>query len=173
MKTATYLTVFGFALFTLPLAQAVMPTQSQVQSGIGKVTVNYPNWEKYDDILDEFEPSDQGELNILKEMTRSMDALAGQEIPDGEHLTLTFTNIDLAGEFLPSNHGRRTIKTIYPPRLVFTYSLTNSAGQVIKSGKEDLTDDLYLQRIPNDPGDPRNFEKMMMKDWMETKLLAH
>jgi hypothetical protein len=172
MKTAAYLTVFAAALFTLPLAQAVMPTQSQVQSGIGKVTVNFPNWEKYDDILDEFEPSDQGELNILKEMTRSMDALAGQEIPEGEHLTLTFTNIDLAGEFLASNRALRTMKTIYPPRLVFTYSLTNSTGQVIKSGKEDLTDDLYLQRIPNDPGDPRNFEKTMMKDWMETKLLG-
>jgi len=171
MKTAAYLT-FLSALFTLPLAQAVMPTQAEVLSGADKVTVNFPNWEKYDDIQDEFLPSDQGEQNILKEMRRSMDDLAGREIPAGQHLTLTFTNIDLAGEFLPNHREMRTIKTIYPPRLVFAYSLTNSAGQVLKSGKEDITDDLYLQRFPIDPDDPRHYEKAIMKDWMETKLRA-
>lgn len=171
MKTAASLTLFS-ALFALPLAQAVMPTHAEVMSGAAKVTVNFPNWEKYDDILDEFLPSDQGEQTILREMVRSMDDLAGREIPEGQHLTLTFTNIDLAGEFLPSHRELRTMKTIYPPRLVFTYSLTNSAGQVLKSGKADLTDDLYLQRIPIDPDDPRHFEKAMMKDWMEHQLRA-
>jgi len=78
----------------------------------------------------------------------------------------------LAGEFLASHKAMRTMRSIYPPRLVFTYSLTNAAGQVIKSGQEDIKDDLYLQKLPIDPGDPRNYEKALMRDWMETKLRA-
>jgi hypothetical protein len=171
MKTASLLAILS-ALFTLPLVQAVGPTYSEVQAGVGKVTVNFPNWEKYDDIQDEFDYSDQGELNILKEIRRSVADLAGQMIPAGDHLTLTFTNIDLAGEYLASHRALRTMKSIYPPRLVFTYSLTNSGGQVIKSGKEDLTDDLYLQHLALDPDDPRHYEKQLLRDWMTSKLLG-
>jgi hypothetical protein len=168
MKLPSLLAVIT-ALVTLPFV-AAKPTQS----GASKLTVNFPGWEKYTDIKDEFSPTDQGQLAILDDLHRAMESNAGYLVPDGDHLTITFSDIDLAGDFEPGRGPNfddiRIVKSIYPPRFAFTYSLTDSSGREIKSGKENLVDMNFDWHVSLDTSDARHYEKDALRAWMERKL---
>jgi Protein of unknown function (DUF3016) len=170
MKIATYLALVS--LVAVPFAQAMLPTQSDVNAGLPKLTVNFPNWEGYTDIEDRGWDDPGKKQHILEELRRTFYDLAGQYIPKGEHLTLTFSDIDLAGQYNVGRPGRE-YRSIYPPHLIFSYVLTGRDGQVLKSGREDLKDDLYLEKrlISVQQTDPRFFERMVLYDWMRNKLL--
>jgi hypothetical protein len=168
MKLASLLAVI-LPLMALPLAAA-----KPQQSGASKLTVNFPGWEKYTDIKDAFSATDRGELAILDDLHRALDYDAGYLVPDGDHLTLTFSDIDLAGDFEPGRGPNwedvRIVKDIYPPRFAFTYSLTDASGRVLLSGKENIVDLDFNQRLSIDTSDPRHYDKDVLRDWMERKL---
>jgi hypothetical protein len=168
MKLASLLAVI-LPLITLPFAAA-----KPHESGAGKLTVNFPGWQKYTDIQDAFQPTDRGELAILDDLHRALEADAGYLVPDGDHLTLTFSNIHLAGAFEPDRgpdwEDVRIVKDIYPPRFAFTYSLTDASGRVLKSGKENIVDLDFTQRLSLDTSDPRHYDKDLLKEWMERTL---
>ena len=95
-------------------------------------------------------------------------------MPAGDKLTLTFTDIDLAGDFEPWHGGRfdeiRIIKEIYPPDFKFTYVLTDRTGQVIKQGSEDIRDMAFGMRVDIDRNDALRYEKAVLSDWMRSCL---
>jgi len=171
MKIAPYLAAL-FSLGFLPLAQAILPTQSDVDRGKPKLTVNFPHWETYTDIEDGPYDDPGKKMHILEELRRTFYDLAGSYLPKGEHLTLTFTDVDLAGQYNAGRPGR-TMKTIYPPRLIFLYELTGPDGKVIKSGWADRKDDLFWEKrlISVQQLDPRYFERVVLYDWMREVLL--
>jgi len=146
----------------------------QHEPGASKLTVNFPGWEKYTDIKDYFSPTDKGEQAILDELHRALDYDAGHLVPDGDHLTMTFSDIDLAGDFEPNRGPNwedvRIVKDIYPPRFAFTWSLTDASGRVINSGQENLTDLDFMQRLTIDTTDRLHYDKAVLNDWMEHKL---
>jgi hypothetical protein len=157
------------ALASLPAARA-----AQHQPGAQKLTVVYQDWQKFTDIKDRSDPTESGQQQILSDLRTALEFDAKYIVPDGDHLTLTFTDIDLAGDFEPW-HGPnwddiRIVKDIYPPRFAFTYQLTDPAGQVLKSGKENLLDMAFQMRITLNNSDPLRYEKDILKDWMDRKL---
>lgn len=160
------------SLVALPLARAMTPTQSDVNKGKPKLTLIYSHTESYTDIEDGPWDNLGHGGHILEELSRTFYDLAGDNIPKGEHLTLTFTDIDLAGQFNTGRPGRE-YRSIYPPRLVFYYVLTGRDGKVLKSGQEDLKDNFYLEKrlISFQRTDPRYYERMLLYEWMKAKLL--
>jgi hypothetical protein len=88
---------------------------------------------------------------------------------------MTFTDIDLAGEFEPQRgpdfNNVRIIKDIYPPRLTFTYKLTDASGAVLKEGQEKLVDlSFQMSATVIDNNDPLHYEKSMLKDWLNNQF---
>lgn len=168
MKLTTLLAIL------LPLVTLRPASAKPHEPGASKLTVNYPGWEKYTDIKDYFNPTDRGEQAILNDLRQAMEYSAGLLVPDGDHLTLTFSDIDLAGDFEPGRGAQfddiRIVKDIYPPRFVFTYSLIDPAGHVIKSGTENLLDMNFTQTLSIDTTDARHYDKAVLRDWMERKL---
>jgi hypothetical protein len=144
------------------------------QPGAEKLTVTFVDWQKFTDIKDHYSPTDSGEEGILKELETSLQRDAKYAVPEGNHLSLTFTDIDLAGDFEPGRGPNwddvRIVKDIYPPRFSFSYTWTDASGRVIKSGKENLVDMAFQMRLSINQSDPLHYEKDMLKDWMDRKL---
>jgi len=155
---------------TTPTTTDASATLTPTQAGATKLSVTYVNWKNFSDIMDRFDWTEEGEIAILKELEASLQQDAKVYVPNGDHLAMTITDIHLAGRYEPSISRRRIINGTNPPRFEFTYSLTNGAGQVIKSGKENLVDADFQSHIPMTPGDPLHYEKDMLNTWMQQKM---
>lgn len=90
----------------------------------------------------------------------------------GQHLSITFTNIDLAGGFEPWRGPRmagvRIMSRMYPPRFDFTFKLTDADGRVVREGTRKLTNLTYLMDQAARPGDsdPLRYDKGMLEQWL-------
>jgi hypothetical protein len=138
-----------------------------------RVSVKFVNPEKFTDIKDSITGTEKGRDFYLKELRVLIEKQAVHELATGQKLAVTFTDIDLAGDYLPSMaSGRdlRVMKDIYPPRLKFTFVITDAAGAVVKEGKESLTDINYLQTPGGDRGDTLFYEKALLRTWLSQAL---
>jgi len=96
-------------------------------------------------------------------------------VPTGMVLHLEFTDIDMAGDIQPwrnrNNADIRYIENIYPPRLVFRYSLTDADGTVVASGEETLRNLSFLFGArPIRQYDTFHYEFEMLRDWLRRDL---
>lgn len=133
-----------------------------------RATVKFESPEKFTDVKDSISGTDKGRDFYLKEISRLIEEQA-QRLPAGQKLTVVFTDIDLAGDYLPSmpmNHDIRVMKDIYPPRMKFTYTITDASGAVVKEGKESLSDMNYLQTVGISRGDTLFYDKALLRDWL-------
>jgi hypothetical protein len=139
-----------------------------------KAVINFDNWQKYTDIKDSEAPTEKGQRAILDQIDAYLVKDASRVVPDGNVLTITFQDIDLAGDFEPWHGAQwddiRVVKDIYPPRFVFTWSVTDPTGKIVKQGKEDILDMAFQTRITIFQDDPLRYEKQILDDWMHAAL---
>ncbi|HEY3757846.1 MAG TPA: DUF3016 domain-containing protein [Opitutaceae bacterium] len=157
-----------------PLA-AVATVRAAHQPGSQKLTVNYPNWKNYTDIRDSYSPTDSGEMDILSHLKSHLERDAMYAVPDGDHLTITFSDIRIAGDYEPQRGGNwdsvRFMKSIWAPHFNFTWELADSTGHVVKQGSEHLQDLDYKDDIlVTDHSDHLGYEDQMLRNWMEEKV---
>jgi hypothetical protein len=165
MKTITCLTVVLFALVA-PLALSAAPaTKAPART---EVIFDHP--EKFADVKDSEFGTDKGRDAILDQIREFIVERAEKILPAGQKLVITFTDIDLAGDFEPWRGAQfsdiRIVKSIYPPRFNFTYKVTDAAGKVVKEGKEKLIDLAFDMRLTIDRQDPLRYEKDILMDWL-------
>jgi len=142
-----------------------------------RITVVFDHPEKYTDVKDRNLDSDNalGGPRYLPLLKECIEAEAGRLLAPGQKLTITFTDIDLAGDFEPW-HGPqfsdvRMVKDIYPPRLSFTFQVTDEGGRVLSEGERKLVELAYQMRITSGfRDDPLRYEKDMLKDWLRAEL---
>jgi hypothetical protein len=168
MKTTRLLLLSALALVGVGAARALDPVK-----GPSRVEVVFFEPEKFTDVKDSYMGSDKGRdstLDLLKEYlaTRGVRGL----LP-GQKLAITFTDIDLAGDFEPWRSGQwgdvRIVKDIYPPRLVLAFRLTDADGAIIKEGKRDLRDMAFMMKLTMGfRDDPLRHEKALLDDWLST-----
>ena len=75
--------------------------------------------------------SEEKTLGIFEsELEDELDRFAKKYLPEGYTLSITFTDIDMAGDIQPwrnrHNADIRYVERIYPPRLAFTYVLKDT-----------------------------------------------
>jgi hypothetical protein len=169
MKTALFATALAL-LAAGPLAPA------SVAADAPRTTVTFDHPEKFTDVKDSDTPTDRGRDALLRQINDFVVHAGDRLMSPGWHLAMTFTDIDLAGDFEPW-HGPqwdnvRIVKDIYPPRFKFSYSVTNPAGQVVKQGNENMTDLNFQLEAVIDNQDPLRYEKVFLGSWMRSHL-AH
>jgi len=63
------------------------------------------------------------------------------------------------------------VKDIYPPRMVFSFRLTDAAGNVVKEGTRDLRDMGFMMKISMGfRDDSVRHEKAMIDDWLRSEF---
>ena len=130
--------------------------------------------ENFTDVKDGDLPSDRGRDAILARIRDYLVERTDTLLPVGDRLTITFTDIDLAGDFEPWRGLRwsdvRVVKSIYPPAFKFSYSVTDAAGRVVKQGAEDIRDLNFQTRMTIDASDSLHYEKDILDDWARSTL---
>jgi len=109
-----------------------------------RVEVVFDHPDKFTDIKDAYVASDKGEQAILDQIRDFIVDRASPMVPEGWKFRITFSDIDLAGEYEPWRGPQwdmvRIIKPVYPPAFRFTYAVTDRAGKVVRQGSEFFRD---------------------------------
>ena len=92
--------------------------------------------------------SEERTLKIFEtEFEDEMKRAAEKYLNKGETLTITFTDIDMAGDIQPwrnrHNADIRYIEDVYPPRMEFSFVLKNEEGEVLMEGEDKISDLSY------------------------------
>ena len=97
----------------------------------------------------------------------------GRRLPADQTLSLSITDLDLAGEFEPSQPASRElriVKEIYPPRIDLKFRLTRADGSVVKEGTRTLRDTSFLSNSSGTNADPLRYEKAMIDRWISNEF---
>ena len=149
-------------------------SSSSSASEESRVTVNFENPENFSDFKDSLVASDVGRRNLEAMLRRAVQEDASRYLRDGQTFSITFTDVDLAGDYLPSagsGHDVRVIKQVYPPRMRFRYELRDANGAVLKQGEQQLQD-LAFQYTTSivDRHEELFYDRNLLRDWLRKEL---
>jgi Protein of unknown function (DUF3016) len=147
---------------------------SDAATAAPRTEVIFDHPENFMDVKDQMTPTEKGRDSILASIRNHLVERTAPMIPDGYKLTVTFTDIKLAGDFEPWRGPQwdevRIVKDIYPPYFKFSYQVTDPSGRVVKSGQESIRDMDFQDRIVLDTNDPLRYEKQILDDWANGAL---
>src|SRR3954464_9487729 len=110
------------------------------------VTVNFTDPDKFTDVRDSV--NGRPSQYYLDELTRYVKEESARHLTSGQKLTVTFKDIDLAGDIPPGSiHDVRIMKEIYIPRMELHFQLMDAAGAVLKEADRRLVDLNYMQNL--------------------------
>ena len=136
----------------------------------GEVVVIFQNPDDYRDIDYYYAGNKKGQRVYLPELKEYIEKHGTKQLREGHVLTLTFTDIDLAGEHEPwrgvLTHDIRIVRSIYPPRMTFSYELVDGEGNVLQAGEEKLVDLAFDFRIRTNYHDNLYYDKAMIGRWL-------
>lgn len=170
MKTFRILLLSAFALAGAGAAHAFDPVK-----GLAHTEVVFFESKNFTDVRDSYMGSDEGRDATLSLLKDYLVKGATRFLAPGQTLTITITNVDLAGEFEPWRGAEfsdvRIVRDIYPPRIDLAFRLADADGRVIKEGKRVLRDSTFLMRLTMAfKDDPLRHEKALLDDWMSEDL---
>ena len=168
MKTSRFILV---ALLGVLPAFAAQETPNKI---VARAEVNFFEPKKFTDVKD----SSMGDYERTTYLDQIRDHLLEQAkyyVPENHTLVVTFTDIDMAGDFEPWRGPRfddiRIVKDIYPPRLVLTFQLRDGEGHVVKEGRRELRDLAFLMKITMAfRDDSVRHEKGLIDDWLRAEF---
>lgn len=112
----------------------------------------------------------------LGTLARYLQQRATPRLAPGEHLDVTFTDVQRAGITEPWRgplwNDIRIVKDLYPPRIDLRFTLTGANGEVLDEGTRSLRDLAFLHRAQRLGGDPLLFEKRLLADWVQREFPA-
>jgi hypothetical protein len=168
MKTSRIL-----LLTLLGLAPALTSQAAETRT-IARAEVNFFEPQKFTDVRDSY-MGDHDRTTYLEQIRDHLLEQAKYYVPEGHRLSVTFTDIDMAGDFEPWRGARwddiRIVKDMYPPRVTLAFRLTDAAGNVVKEGKRDLRDLAFMMKISMSfRDDPVRHEKALLDDWLRSEF---
>ncbi len=141
---------------------------------IARAEVLFFEPQKFTDVKDS-SMGDSERTTYLEQIRDHLLEQAKYYVPEGHKLAVTFTDIDMAGDFEPWRGPRwddvRIVKDIYPPRMTLTFRLTDAEGNVVKEGKRDLKDLAFMMKISMSfRDDSVRHEKALLDDWLRAEF---
>ena len=113
--------------------------------------------------------------NWVNTLANHLRTRAARQLPDGQQLAVTITDIKRAGDYEPWQGPRlddvRIMRNIYPPRINLQFTVTDAQGRVIDQGERKLVDNAYLYGTTRlSDTDPLRYEKRLLDDWLRREL---
>ena len=137
------------------------------------VTVVFQDSDNFTDVRNSMGgPTNQAYLDIL---SKHLKENAPARLQAGQKLTVTFTDIDLAGEFLPSSRPGfdhvRIIKAIYIPRMKLSFQVLDVSGKVVKEGQRSLSNlNFQDEGIAFRSSDELYYDKELLSRWLSAEF---
>ena len=111
----------------------------------------------------------------LTDLAEYMRKRAEAQLPSGERLQLTITDVDRAGDYEPwrgpNLYDVRVVRDIYPPRMTVQVRHFDASGALGSEGERKLSDPAFLLgTTPINDSDPLRYEKRMIDSWLRREL---
>ncbi|WP_394223656.1 DUF3016 domain-containing protein [Alteromonas gracilis] len=162
-------------LSCLSCATAVGLLAVLAPSQAAEVKITWEEPESYTDVRPSNESRKRFRERTLKQLEAHIVELSS-ELPESQVLSMTVTNVDLAGEVWPSQfvgfaqgggNDVRIIRRVDIPRMTFSYTLSNAEGQVILSDEDVKLKDMDFidSHVRHRRGEALSYEKAMLDDW--------
>ncbi len=140
-----------------------------------RVEVIYVNPEKFTDFTDSSTGSERGAEGYRALFKEYLETEAVRFVPEGTRVALSITDVDMAGDFEPWRGSQfsdvRIVKSIYPPRINFTYKITDASGAVVREGEEKLRDmNFQMGGLTSMASDALRYEKALIDDWLRAQF---
>ena len=165
--------------YLLPLTLGVLlaggPATAAVSNHatVADVTVVFQDSDRFTDVRDSMGGlTNQGYLDILG---KHLKEKAAARLPAGQKLTVTFTDIDLAGDFLPGPQPGfdrvRIIKSIYIPRMKLSFQVLDATGKVVKEGQRSLSNLNFQEEAnPIRLSEELYYDKELLSRWLSSEF---
>ena len=162
-------------LLWLCLAVAGAGRMLAFDSGGPRVEVAFFEPAHFTDVRDSYPiGSDQGRDATLAELKSYLVERALHCLAPGQKLTITVTDVDLAGDFEPWRGAQwgdvRVVRDIYPPCIELSFQLKDAEGTIVKSGKRTLRDLTFQMRLSLNTDDPLRYDKGLLDDWLSAEF---
>lgn len=166
--------------FMVPIVASYFALSSGVSFGQAEVEINWQEPESYRDVRPTSESRTRFREQTFSQLQEYLQKLA-EDLPDDQKLTLNVTNLDLAGQVWPasfvglghSSSDVRVVKNIDIPRMNFSYTLSNKAGDIIQQADVELKDMAFMDRANRlFKSENLRYEKNMLKSWFEKEFPA-
>jgi hypothetical protein len=163
-------------LLSVGLFFAGCQSTSQSDNGVtaDAITVNFAQPERFTDASETLGGSTSE--YVLGTLRDYLKQTAPAYLKAGQRLSVTFNDVDLAGDIEPSTRASmqdiRIIKPIFSPRQVITFKLTDASGAVLKEGTRTLSN-LNFQSDSIDPrsrSDSFFYDKQLLAKWLREDL---
>lgn len=141
----------------------------------GRLSVSFPNPESYTDAAYSHAYASEKDLAAVEhDVSQHLERLAGRKLPPGDTLKIEVLDIDLAGRFEPLRfHGQdlRVVRDITWPRMTLRYTLSQG-DRVLASGEDRLIDMNFMMSVNiYASSDPLRYEKAMLDDWFDKRIV--
>ena len=140
----------------------------------GPVRVAFEKPEAYTDARTDRSHSKGASESVTRGLSKFLQRVAPAHLAPGQQLEVVFTDIDLAGDYEPgtnlSLHDVRLVKSIYPPRLTFRWSLLDANGSVLRQGEEDIRDLGFQTSVSGNDRSPLRYEQHILRRWLQDTL---
>jgi hypothetical protein len=151
-------------------ATPALPADSQVD-------VRFTDLAKYRDLRNSRMTNDRERQGLADELRKHIEDKAPRLLPSGTRLAVTFTEIDMAGEFWPiaggpANSDIRVVKDHFPPRIDLDFRLLQADGSLAREGHRELRDPLFLSSVSPMGSDRLRYEKSLLERWLEREFAA-
>lgn len=160
------------ALFALMSVAGAGAAESKAPS---RVEVIFDHPEKFADAADGQRGSEFGRDSNLELLRKHLQERATGYLAEDQRLTVTVTDVDLAGEVEPWRTPQfsdvRIVKDIYAPRIALAFRLTDGTGAVVKEGTRNLSDLSFMMNVHGaDRSDSRIYEKDLLDTWLRREF---
>jgi hypothetical protein len=139
-----------------------------------KVEIAFTYPEKFTDIKTEHLDDGSHRAEMLKLLAMAFAGTVSPLVKDACHLSLNFTEIDLAGDYREGPQlGATRVRLVsehYAPRLAFDFTLTDAAGKVLAKGHRDITDHSFLDTASTSDRDAFKYENQILRQWARKEL---
>ncbi len=169
MKTSSFI-----LLALLGLTPAFAAATAMKAPAVSRAEVHFFEPEKFTDVRDSY-MGDASRTTYLDQIRDHILDKAKLYIPAGQHLAVTFNDIDMAGDFEPWRGPRwddvRIVKDIYPPTIKLVFRVTDADGNIVKEGKRELRDLAFMMKISMTfRDDSVRHEKALLDDWLRSEF---
>ena len=146
---------------------------SAAESG-ALVQVVFSEPQKYTDVKSDYMGGDKERDILLGQLRKHLEDRAAAHVPAGYRLTVTITDVDMAGDFEPGRAlrlgGARIVRTVYPPRINLRFELADVSGGAVKAGQRSLTDLAFMSSPEIYRNDMLKYEKTLLDDWLDREF---
>ena len=168
MTLKNALTLLIFALFGASTLTSFAQTGTLPFPSL--IRVAFANPEKFRDIGSTYVSSGKVREDYLEQLRKHLLLRAGPIVSNGQQLSVTITDVDMAGGFEPWRvrlADVRIVRDVYPPRINLNFKLTDAGGTVIKQGERKLRNPAFLMTAVAYRDAPLRHEKALLDDWLE------